>query len=473
VDKALKMAPEAVIEEVKKSGLKGRGGAGFPTADKWLACRNAIGNEKYLICNADEADPSVYNGRTLIESDPHSVLEGMLIAAYAIGATHGYIFINDEFHLAISRFKTALKQLRESGLLGENIAGSNFNFDIEIREGAGAFVCGQETALIRCMEGNRGMPFVRPPYPAEAGFNGKPTVVNDVETLAAVSAILLKGADWYAGYGSDSKGTKLITLSGKVAYPGLIEVPFGITLRQIIYDIGGGIPNGKEFKAVQVGGPVGGFLTDMSLDTPYDYESLISVGTVMGTGGIYVADNEECIVDLARQSISFTQPHSCGQCTIGRGGTAQMKEFIIDMTKGEAKGEDVDMLLDLGEVMKLGALCGLCQNACNPVVTAINNYRDEITAHVNRRRCPAKVCKALVNFYINPNNCQGCTKCLTVCPVNAISGGEKLIHIINQGKCTKCGACLPVCPADYNAVTKATGGRMPPLPAEPIAVGSF
>ena len=473
LDKAFKMAPEAIIDEVKKSGLKGRGGAGFPTGDKWLAGRDAAGTEKYLICNADEADPSVYNGRTLLESDPHSVLEGMLIAAYAIGATHGYVYINDEYDLAISRLETALQQMREAGLLGENITGTGFNFDIEIRKGAGAFICGEETALIRSMEGNRGMPFIRPPYPTAAGFNGKPTVVNDVETLAAVSAIFQKRADWYAGYGKESKGTKLITLSGKVNNPGLAEVPFGMTLRQIIFDIGGGIANGKEFKAALVGGPVGGFLNEMSLDIPFDYQSLISNGAVMGTGSIYVADNEECIVELTGKATAFTAMHSCGQCSIGRGGTAQMNEFVKDITKGEAKPENIELLRDLGEVMKLGALCGLGKNACNPVVSAINNFADEVTAHVGRRRCPAKVCKALITFYINPNNCQGCQKCLTACPEKAITGGDKLIHIINQEKCTKCGLCLPACPADYNAITKATGGRMPPLPTEPVAAGSL
>ena len=473
LDKALKTAPEAIIEEVKTSGLKGRGGAGFPTADKWSACRSAAGTEKYLICNADEADPSVYNGRTLLESDPHSVFEGMLIAAFAIGATHGYVYINDEYELAISRVETALQQMRENGLLGKNIAGSNFNFDIEIRKGAGAFICGEESALIRSMEGNRGMPFVRPPYPAESGFNGKPTVVNDVETLAAVSFIFQKSAAEYAGYGTESKGTKLITLSGKVAFPGLIEVPFGTTIRQIIYDIGGGIPNGKDFKAALVGGPVGGLLTDMSLDTPYDYQSLVSVGAIVGTGSIYVADSDECMVELTRKSIAFTQTHSCGQCTLGRGGTAQIKEFLLDMTRGEAKPDDIETVRDLGEAMKLGALCGLGRNAPNPVLTALNNFSDEVSAHVGRKRCPAKACKALINFYILPGNCQGCTKCLTVCPEKAIAGGEKLIHVIDQKKCTKCGLCFEACPTEYSAVNKVTGGRMPPLPAEPVAVGSF
>ncbi len=472
--KALQMKPEEIIEEIKKSGLKGRGGAGFLTGTKWQECHDASGGEKYLICNADEGDPSAFNGRLLLEGDPHSVLEGMLIAAYAAGAGRGYIYINDGYYIAIARLENALKQMRDSGLLGGNIAGSEFSFDIELRKGVGAFVCGEETALVRSMEGRRGMPFVRPPYPTTTGLNGKPTVVNDVETLASAAVILQKDANWFAGYGSSqSKGTKLITLSGKVTYPGLIEVPLGITLRQIIFDIGGGIPNGREFKAVQVGGPTGGCLPESALDTPLDFESLDSVGAIMGSGSIVVADNDDCVVNLAKDLITFSQAQSCGQCIFCREGTIQMREFLKDITSGESKTDDIELLLDLGGAMKLGSLCGLGKTAANPVLTSINNFRDEYTAHVSRKRCPAKACKALIVFYIQPGNCQGCTKCLQECPANAITGGEKMIHIIDQGKCTKCGKCLEVCPAEYNAVNRIAGGRPPALPTEPVPVGSW
>lgn len=470
--RALKMTPEEVIEDISRSGLRGRGGAGFPTGTKWRLCHDAPGTEKYLICNADEGDPGAFMDRSLLEGDPHSVLEGMLIGAYAIGASHGYIYIRAEYPLAIARLKTALKQMEDYGLVGDNILNSDFSFHIEIKEGAGAFVCGEETAMIRSLEGKRGMPYSRPPFPATSGLWGKPTNINNVETWGNVSAILQKGAEWFASYGTKhSKGTKTFALAGKVERTGLIEVPMGITLRQIVYDIGGGIPDGRDFKAVQTGGPSGGCLPASVLDLPVDYEHLTAAGSIMGSGGMIVADSDTCMVDLAKYFLSFTQAESCGECVLCREGTMQMLEILTDITQGRGKPEDIDLLLELAEAIKLGSLCALGGTAPNPVLSTIRYFREEYEAHINEKRCPARVCKELISFHILPEKCQGCLICLRNCPTNAIIGGKRLIHVIDQSKCIKCGTCLDVCPPRFNAVVKVSG-EQPVTPEEPIPVGS-
>jgi NADH-quinone oxidoreductase subunit F len=471
--RALQMKPEIVIEEIRKSGLRGRGGAGFPTGIKWRVCRDAPGTEKYLICNADEGDPGAFMDRALLESDPHSVLEGMVIGAYAIGATHGYIYIRAEYPLAIVRLRTALKQMREYGFLGNNILGSNLSFDIEVKEGAGAFVCGEETALIRALEGKRGMPYPRPPFPATSGLWGKPTNINNVETWSNVSAILQNGAEWYASYGTEqSKGTKTFALAGKIARTGLIEVPMGITLREIIYDIGGGVPDGRDFKAVLTGGPSGGCLPASSLDLPVDFEHLTAAGSIMGSGGMIVTDSDTCMVDLAKYFLSFTQAESCGECVVCREGTAQMLAILTDITEGKGKRKDIDLLLELGEVVKLGSLCALGGTAPNPVLTTIRYFKDEYEAHIKEKRCPAKVCRKLVSFYIMPERCQGCLICMRNCPVEAIAGDRQMIHVIDQRKCTRCGTCLDLCPPRFSAVVKVSGER-PLTPGKPVPVGSW
>jgi len=471
--RALKMTPEEVIEEISQSGLRGRGGAGFSTATKWQACRDAPGSEKYLICNADEGDPGAFMNRSLLEGDPHSVLEGMLIGAHAIGATHGYIYVRAEYPLAVARLRTALKQAEDYGFLDDNILGSGLSFRIEIEEGAGAFVCGEETAMIRSLEGKRGWPYPRPPFPTTSGLWGKPTNINNVETWGDVSAILQKGGEWFAGYGTEnSKGAKTFALAGKVVRTGLIEVPMGITLRQIVYDIGGGIPDGKDFKAVQTGGPSGGCLPTSALELPVDYERLTAAGSMMGSGGMIVADSETCMVDLAKYFLSFTQAESCGECVMCREGAMQMLEILTDITEGRGKPEDIDLLLELGEAIKLGSLCALGGTAPNPVLTTIKYFREEYEAHINEKRCPARVCKSLISFYILPEKCEGCLICLRECPTNAIIGGKRMIHVIDQSKCDKCGICLDVCPTKFDAVAKVSGEQLE-TPEEPIPVGSW
>ncbi len=471
--RALNISPGEVIEGVGKSGLRGRGGAGFHTGTKWRLCYDAPGTEKYLVCNAAEGDPAAFANRTLLEGDPHSVLEGMIIGAYAVGATQGYIYINDEYQLAISRVRAALKQAEELGFLGNNILDSNYGLNIEVKEGTGDFICGEETALIRFLEGKRSVPYSRPPFPAISGLRDKPTVVNNVETLADVSAILQKSADWYASYGTEkSKGTKIFTISGKITRTGIVEIPMGITLRQIINDIGGGIPNGKEFKAVRIGGPTGGFLSANAFDTPIEYEQLTVNGAIMGSGSIAVADSNICIVNLVKDCLSFTHAESCGQCVLCREGTMQMLEILMDITDGRGKPEYVDLLLELGEGLKLGALCALGRTAPNPVLTTIRDFRDEYVSHINRKRCPALVCKRLILFHIYPDKCQGCLICLKNCPADAIAGGEKMIHVINQNKCIRCGICLDVCPPQFAAVAKVSG-KQPIAPKEPIPVESW
>ncbi|MBN2187628.1 MAG: NADH-quinone oxidoreductase subunit NuoF [Dehalococcoidia bacterium] len=470
--RAMEMSPEEVIEEIKKSGLRGRGGAGFPTGLKWEFCHKSPGSEKYLVCNADEGDPGAFMNRSVLEGDPHAVLEGMLIAAHAIEATHGYIYCRAEYPLALKRLDIALAKMREYGLLGENILGSGFDFDLEIKEGAGAFVCGEETALMASIEGKRGMPRPRPPFPAQSGIWGKPTNINNVETLATAAAILQKGADWYTQYGTErSKGTKTFALAGKIKRTGLIEVPLGITLRDIIYDIGGGIADDKQFKAVQTGGPSGGCLSAEHLDLPVDYETLARVGSIMGSGGMIVADEDTCIVDFARFFLTFTQAESCGKCVPCRVGTRQMLNILERITRGGGEEEDIDKLQSLAETIRDGSLCALGGTAPNPVLTTLRYFRNEYEAHIKEKRCPALVCKELVSYYILPDKCQGCMICLRNCPVGAIKGDKRMVHIIDQDKCTKCGTCLSVCPPRFGAVSKVSGEEIE-VPEEPIPVAS-
>ena len=458
LSRALRMKPQEVIDEVKSSGLRGRGGAGFPTGLKWQFCHDAPGKTKYIICNADEGDPGAFMDRALLEGDPHAVLEGLLIGAYAIGATKGYIYIRAEYPLAIKRLKTALQQMRKCRLLGDRIMDSGFNFDVKIKKGAGAFVCGEETAMIASIEGSRGMPRPRPPFPAQSGLWGKPTNINNVETWANVSAILQRGADWYASYGTEkSKGTKTFSLVGKVARTGLIEVPMGITLREIIYGIGGGIADGKSFKAVQTGGPSGGCLPASLLDTPVDYESLAAAGAIMGSGGMVVMDEGTCMVDVARYFLTFTQAESCGKCLMCRLGTKQMLDILEDVTGGKGKEGDIELLLELGQAVKDGSLCALGGTAPNPVLTTIRYFRDEYEAHISERRCPALSCKALLTYRIDREKCQGCGICARACPVEAIQGGKRQVHVIDQSKCTRCGTCLSVCPSKFGAVVVTAG----------------
>jgi NADH-quinone oxidoreductase subunit F len=468
--KALKINPEEVIQEVKKAGLRGRGGAGFSTGTKWELCRKSPGTEKYIICNADEGDPGAFMNRSLMEGDPHCVLEGMLIGAYAIGADKGFIYCRAEKPLAIERMKLAIQQLYDCGLAGKNIQGSNFNFDIELREGAGAFVCGEETALIASIEGKRGMPNPRPPFPAQSGLWGKPTNINNVETWANVAAILKKGSDWFADCGSKlSKGTKTFALAGKINRTGLIEVPFGISLRTIIEDIGGGVLGGKRFKAVQTGGPSGGCIPESLLDQPVDYESLAKIGSIVGSGGMIVMDEDTCMVDIARYFMSFIQSESCGKCVPCRVGTTHMLNILQRITQGKGMPEDIDLLLHLADGIKPGALCGLGQTSPNPVITTLRYFKNEYDAHINEHRCPARACNALTQYYILEDKCQGCGICLKNCPSEAITGGKKLVHIIDQSKCIKCGTCLDVCPSRFSAVKKVSG-EIISVPEKPVPV---
>jgi len=468
--RALEMKPEEVIEEIKRSGLRGRGGAGFPTGLKWEFCRNSPGKVKYLICNADEGDPGAFMNRSLLEGDPHAVLEGMLIGAYAIGATEGYIYIRAEYPLAIERLELALRQVAEYGLVGDNILGSNFSFHIKIKQGAGAFVCGEETAMMASIEGKRGMPRPRPPFPAQSGLWGKPTNINNVGTWGHVSAILQRGSNWYASYGSEkSKGTKVFALAGKVNRTGLIEIPMGMSLQEIIYGIGGGIPDGKRFKAVQTGGPSGGFLPASLLNLPVGYEELTEAGSIMGSGGMIVLDEDNCIVDTAKFFLSFTQAESCGKCVPCRLGTKQMLDILEDITNGKGKLEDIDLLEDLAKDIVAGSLCALGGTAPNPVLTSIRYFRDEYEAHIRDKRCPALACSELISYYVLPDKCQGCGICLRDCPSEAISGGKRMVHVIDQGKCIKCGTCLDVCPTKFSAVVKVSGEEVI-VPSKPIPV---
>lgn len=443
------MTPQSVIDTVKASGLRGRGGGGFSTGLKWELTRKPEADQKYVICNADEGDPGAFMDRSILEGDPHSVLEAMAIAGYAIGASKGIIYIRAEYPLAIKRLQVAIGQAKEYGLLGEHIFGSEFNFDIEIKLGAGAFVCGEETALIHSVEGSRGEPTKKPPYPSIEGYHKKPTSVNNVETFANVPPIILKGSEWFNGIGTEkSKGTKVFALAGKVNNVGLVEVPMGTTLREIIYDIGGGIIGGKDFKAVQTGGPSGGVITKADLDTPIDYESLKSIGSMMGSGGMIVMDEDDCMVNIAKFYLEFTQDESCGKCTPCRLGTKRMHELLEKITSGEGTMEDITKLRNLGRMIKDSALCGLGQTAPNPVLSTLEYFYDEYLAHIQDKRCPAGACKALAKYRINEEKCIGCTACARVCPVGCIDGKPKQKHVIDEEKCIACGACYTACKFD-------------------------
>ncbi|MCS7151074.1 MAG: NADH-quinone oxidoreductase subunit NuoF [Endomicrobia bacterium] len=447
------MTPQQVIEEVKKSGLRGRGGAGYPTGIKWELTAKESSDEKFVICNADEGDPGAFMDRSTIEGDPHSIIEGMIIGGYAIGSNKGIIYIRAEYPLAVERLNIALEQAKKEGFLGENILGSGFSFDIEIRLGAGAFVCGEETALIHSIEGHRGMPRPRPPYPSVKGLFDKPTLVNNVETWANIPVIIISGSEWFSEIGTKrSKGTKVFALAGKVKNTGLIEVPMGTTLREIVYEIGGGILNDKKFKAVQTGGPSGGCLAEEHLDTPVDYESLVSAGSIMGSGGMIVIDEESCMVAVAKFFLEFTQDESCGKCTPCREGTKRMLEILTRIVEGKGQEGDIEKLERLGDMIKKASLCGLGQSAPNPVLSTIKNFREEYEEHIKNKKCRARFCTNLLTYEIT-DNCTGCTACKKVCPVEAISGSPKQKHLINQQICIKCGACWRVC--RFNAISRS------------------
>ena len=440
--------PEEVIDIIKKSGLRGRGGGGFPTGLKWSFCAKNTADQKYVICNADEGDPGAFMDRAILEGDPHSVIEAMAIAGYAIGASQGYVYIRAEYPLAVERLNFAIKAAYEYGLLGKNIFGTDFSFDLEARLGAGAFVCGEETALMASIEGERGMPRNKPPFPAEKGLWQKPSIINNVETYANIPLIILNGWEWFSGIGTEkSKGTKVFALGGKIKNTGLLEIPMGTTLREVIYDIGGGIPNKKQFKAVQTGGPSGGCLTAKHLDTPIDYDTLISLGSMMGSGGMIVMDEDNCMVDVARFFLDFTVGESCGKCTPCREGTKRMLEILKKISDGEGTLEDLDELEQLAHMIKDSSLCGLGQSAPNPVLSTLANFRDEYIAHVVDKKCPAGVCKALLQYRIS-EKCIGCGKCKRNCPVDCITGDIKQLHVIDVNQCIKCGTCKKACPVN-------------------------
>jgi len=448
------MKPQDVIDEISKSGLRGRGGAGFPTGKKWAFAAAQPAGQKYMVCNADEGDPGAYMDRSTLEGDPHSVLEAMAIAGYAIGANKGFIYIRAEYPLAIGRLENAIKQAREYGLLGDDILGSGFSFDIEIRLGAGAFVCGEETALLASIEGNRGMPRPRPPFPAVKGLWGRPTVINNVETLANIPVILLKGADWFSKIGTEtSKGTKVFALTGKVNNSGLIEVPMGTTLREIIFDIGGGIRGGKAFKAAQTGGPSGGIIPPQFLDTPIDYENLAKIGSIMGSGGLIVMDEDDCIPNIAKFYLDFTVDESCGKCAPCRIGGRKLLNYLDKICSGKGTHEDVENMREISEAMSRASLCGLGQTASNPVQSSLRYFMDEYKEHIDDKRCRAGKCKNLLRYTIDKAKCVGCTACARVCPANAIIGERKQPHTINNETCIKCGQCFEVC--KFNAVNRA------------------
>ncbi|MBQ6706910.1 MAG: NADH-quinone oxidoreductase subunit NuoF [Clostridia bacterium] len=447
------MTPEEVIQEITDSGLRGRGGGGFPTGRKWALTAPNKAPQKYVVCNADEGDPGAFMDRSVLEGDPHSIIEAMAIAGYAIGATEGYVYVRAEYPIAVARLQLAIEQAREYGLLGKDIFGSGFDFDMHIRLGAGAFVCGEETALMTSIEGNRGEPRPRPPYPAVRGLYNSPTVENNVETFANVPQIILRGAEWFASMGTEkSKGTKVFALGGKIKHTGLVEIPMGTTLREIIEDIGGGIPNGKKFKAAQTGGPSGGCIPADLIDTPVDYDNLTAIGCMMGSGGLIVMDEDTCMVDMAKFFLEFTVDESCGKCTPCRVGTKRLLEKLDKITKGNGTLEDIDELEQLCYYIKENSLCGLGQTAPNPVLSTLKFFRDEYVAHVVDKKCPAGVCKDLLQYVIVEDLCKGCTKCARNCPVNAIEGAVKQPHVIDQDKCIKCGACVANC--NFKAIIK-------------------
>ena len=447
------MSQDDVIKEITDSGLRGRGGAGFPTGKKWMFTKMAEGNQKYVVCNADEGDPGAFMDRSILEGDPHCVIEAMMIAGYAVGADKGYIYVRAEYPIAVQRFQKAIDQAKEYGILGKNIWGTEFSFDLEIRLGAGAFVCGEETALLESIEGRRGQPRLKPPFPANAGLWQKPTLINNVETYANITKIILNGAKWYSEIGTESsKGTKVFALGGNVVNIGLVEVPMGTTLREIVFDIGGGIPNGREFKAAQTGGPSGGCIPAEHLDTPIDYESLGAIGSMMGSGGLIVMDDTKCMVNLAKFYLGFTVDESCGKCTPCRIGTKRMLEILEKITKGSGTNKDLENLEELAVNIKKASVCGLGQTAPNPVLSTLKYFKDEYLAHIEEKKCPAGECKALAKITIDPEKCKGCGICKRQCPVNAISGEPKVPHKINPNVCIKCGACVDKCP--FKAISK-------------------
>ncbi len=441
------MTPAQVVDEIKRSGLRGRGGAGFPTGMKWEFTMKAPGSPKYVVCNADEGDPGAFMDRSVLEGDPHSVIEGMAIGGYAVGAGQGYVYVRAEYPLAVERLGIAIEQARKMGLLGQKLFGTDFIFDLDIRVGAGAFVCGEETALMNSIEGRRGEPRPRPPFPAQAGLWGKPTVLNNVETWANINPIILNGAEWYAAMGTEkSKGTKVFALAGKINNTGLVEVPMGTRLREIVFDLGGGIPGGKKFKAVQTGGPSGGCIPAQYLDIPVDYESLQSIGAIVGSGGMIVMDENTCMVDMARFFVDFTRDESCGKCPPCRIGTKRMLEILERITRGEGQEGDIERLEVLAGQIKAASLCGLGQTAPNPVLSTIRYFRDEYEAHIREKRCPAGVCQSLLRYAVIESRCKGCGACARACPAGAITGAPKKVHVIDYARCAKCGICMSKCP---------------------------
>lgn len=448
------MTPDQVIQTILDSGLRGRGGGGFPTGRKWQFARNSVSDKKYVVCNADEGDPGAFMDRSVLEGDPHAVLEAMAIAGYAIGADEGYIYVRAEYPIAVHRLQIAIAQARENGLLGKDIFGTGFNFDIQLRLGAGAFVCGEETALLTSIEGNRGEPRPRPPFPAVKGLFGKPTIINNVETYANICQIILNGPEWFASMGTEkSKGTKVFALGGKITNTGLVEIPMGTTLREVVEEIGGGVPNGKKFKAAQTGGPSGGCIPAEHIDVPIDYDNLIAIGSMMGSGGLIIMDEDTCMVDMAKFFLEFTVDESCGKCTPCRIGTRRLLEKLEKITKGQGELKDLDELEELCNYIKTNSLCGLGQTAPNPVLATLRYFRDEYVAHIVDKKCPAGVCKALLNYHIIADKCRGCTACARKCPVGAISGSVKQPHVIDTAKCIKCGACMETC--KFGAIEKA------------------
>jgi NADH-quinone oxidoreductase subunit F len=467
---ALCRTPEALLDQVEAAGLRGRGGAGFPTARKWRAARAAPGRDKLIVCNADEGDPGAYMDRTLLESNPHQVIEGMLIAGVAVGAARGLFYVRAEYPLAVRILTTAIAQAREQGFLGTDILGSGMEFDIDLFQGSGAFVCGEETALIQSVEGYRGMPRHRPPYPVERGLEGRPTVINNVKTLATVPPIVEKGADWFRGIGTaDSPGTAVFSVVGNVTHPGLVEIPMGATLRELIFDICGGIPNKKQFKAVQIGGPSGGCLSADFLDTPVDFDALTRAGAMMGSGGMVVMDEDACMVDVARYFLDFTQKESCGKCTFCRIGTRHLLDILRRLTRGEGREGDIEQLEMLSRAVKQGSLCGLGKTAPNPVLTSLAYFRDEYEAHIKEGRCPGRTCRTLTAFYIDLDKCaRGCDACVGCCPVDAVFTTRNRKKGIDQKLCVKCGECMVACPPDYDAVVKISPAALAPIIERPI-----